>query len=208
MKRYAISGLVVFMILNQSVHGSSDSGVLPGKFDISGPALLTGNSAGVFLECNEAEPLQKVYLAGAEGKSMAVFDGRGKEYFRAELSPLVEFRTGCALGMHTVKIYDRKAMIVREISFKVDALTNVDDGGYYSGMFDLFNRGMRLFGKNGVGQTTFKGKTYQHFVYWVLDHFHTMKGMQYFEGIGHEIVDLFREAQRDNGMIMICPTTI
>lgn len=141
-------------------------------------------------------------LAGAEGNTISVFDGSGREYFQAKNAPIIKFRAGGALGRHTVKIYDRRNRILNELSFHVNASTKVDDKGYYSGMFNMFEKGMRLFGKDGVGTTNFQGETYHHFVYWLLDHFHTMKGMQYFEGIGHEIVDLFRKAQRENGMLM------
>jgi hypothetical protein len=202
MKRAAIFSLSIFMILIQSVQGLTNSGILPGEFENSVPLLLAGNSAGVFVECTEAVPLQTIYLAGAEGNSVSVFDGIGREYFQAENAPLIKFRAGGALGRHTVKIYDSRNRILDELSFHVDARTKVDDHGYYSGMFNMFEKGMRIFGNNGVGSTKFQGNTYHHFVHWLLDHFHTMKGMQYFEGTGHEIVDLFRQAQRENGMVM------
>ena len=86
---------------------------------------------------------------------------------------------------------------MEEISFQLDAHTRVDDQGYYAGMFDMFEKGMRIFGRDGVGAIAFEGKTYHYFVHWLLDHYHTMKGMQYFEGIGHEIVDFFRKGQRE-----------
>ncbi|MCK5461833.1 MAG: hypothetical protein KAI95_02415, partial [Bacteroidales bacterium] len=202
MKRHAFLCLTIFLVLIQSVYGSTGCGILPGEYKNPGPILLQDNSVGVFLECSKAEPLQTIYLAGAEGSSVSVFDGSGKKYFQAENDQLIMFRAGGALGIHTVKIYDRRNRILNELSFRVDASTKVDDNGYYSGMFKMFEKGMRLFAKNGVGLTEFQGNTYQHFVYWLLDHFHTMKGMQYFEGIGHEIVDLFRNAQRENGMVM------
>jgi hypothetical protein len=202
MKRSAIFSLAIFMILIQSVQSSVNSVILPGKFENSVIVLLAGNPSGVFVECTEAEPLQTVYLAGAEENSVSVFDGAGREYFQAKNTPLVKFRVGGALGRHTVKIYDCKMRILDELSFHVDARTKVEDNGYYSGMFNMFEKGMRLFAKNGVGTTKFQGNTYHYFVYWLLDHFHTMKGMQYFEGIGHEIVDLFRKAQRESGMVM------
>ena len=202
MKRYAVFSLAIFMGLIPSVQGSSRGGMNTCESEDSGPALLAGNSAGVFRECTESEPLQMIYLAGAEGNTISVFDGSGREYFQAKNAPIIKFRAGGALGRHTVKIYDRRNRILNELSFHVNASTKVDDKGYYSGMFNMFEKGMRLFGKDGVGTTNFQGETYHHFVYWLLDHFHTMKGMQYFEGIGHEIVDLFRKAQRENGMLM------
>jgi hypothetical protein len=202
MKKHAIFILAIIMGLIQSFQGSSLGEILPGEFEESGPVLLAGNATGIFRECNEVEPLQIIYLAGAEGNSISVYDGAGREYFQAQGAPIIEFRAGGALGRHTVKVYDRRNRILNELSFHLDARTKVDDHGYYSGMFNMFEKGMRVFGNNGVGSTKFRGNTYHHFVYWLLDHFHTMKGMQYFEGIGHETVDLFRQAQRENGMVM------
>ena len=202
MKIYPIISL--FMLVLWTEPGLCSSGmVIKGvPAEPSGPVLLTASAAGVFQACTRAEPLQMIYLAGAEGNAVSVFDGARKEYFHAENAQLLKFKAGGSLGIHTVRIYDRKKRVLDELNFTLDARTRVDDNGYYAGMFDLFEHGMRLFGKNGVGTTRFRGQTYHHFVHWLLDHYHTMKGMQYFEGIGHEIVDLFRLGQRENGMVM------
>lgn len=55
------------------------------------------------------------------------------------------------MGKHTVKMVDRKNRVLDELSFHVNAHTRVEDHGYYSGMFNMFEKGMRLFTKNGVG---------------------------------------------------------
>jgi hypothetical protein len=36
---------------------------------------------------------------------------------------------------------------------------------------------------------------------WVLDNFHTTKGLQYFLPNGKELIDIMRQSQRDDGMI-------
>jgi len=53
----------------------------------------------------------------------------------------------------------------------------------------------------GAETNTFFGKTYHYFVPWGLDHYHTMKGMQYFSPAGREYLDLMREYQRKDGLI-------
>jgi hypothetical protein len=175
---------------------------LSGQINDHAPYLLTGSTPGVLTECTHASPLQTIRLGGAEGMEFKVLDGDGMEYFHSKAGVLAGFRAGGALGTQTVSISDRKGREVHRLNFKLDASTVVDDGDYYTGMFRMFEHGMRLFAKDGMGTTRFRGTTYHHYVYWLLDHYHTMKGMQYFEGIGHEIVDLFREAQRENGMVM------
>ena len=202
MKKFCTICLSLVISLIQTAEGGSGRRIPDHQPDLPGPVLLTGDPQGDFRKLSKAEPLQMVYLAGAGGSSVSVFDAAGREYFHAKTAPLLRFRAGSALGMHTVRIYDRRKRVMEEISFQLDAHTRVDDQGYYAGMFDIFEKGMRIFGRDGVGAIAFEGKTYHYFVHWLLDHYHTMKGMQYFEGIGHEIVDFFRKGQRENGMVM------
>jgi hypothetical protein len=96
--------------------------------------LLLGFSSDVYLECTEANPLQMIYLAGAKGQSMKVYDGNGREYYQADIAPHMQFRAGGDLVKHSVMIFDRKNRILDELSFHVDASTKVDDHGYYSGI--------------------------------------------------------------------------
>ena len=42
---------------------------------------------------------------------------------------------------------------------------------------------------------------YDYYVPWIRDHVHTLKGMKYFERRGASLLDLFRETQREDGMI-------
>ena len=68
-------------------------------------------------------------------------------------------------------------------------------------MFDLFYKGMFADEKEGTYPVTWNGNTYHVFVPWVLDNFHTMKGMKYFLPNGKELIDIMRQAQREDGMI-------
>ncbi|MEJ1241672.1 hypothetical protein WBG78_26225 [Chryseolinea sp. T2] len=142
-----------------------------------------------------ARPLDKLVLANVNG-AVTVKDGNGNVYFTAKAGSAVVFSVGGALGKHTVFVTDRKE--TKELfSFTVDAATRIDDGGKYSSMFDLFERSMQT----DTGSVRWNGKRFRYFVPWGLDHFHTMKGLQYFYDFGTEFVDLMREAQRDDGMI-------
>ncbi|MEP7144158.1 MAG: hypothetical protein ABI707_14845, partial [Ferruginibacter sp.] len=107
---------------------------------------------------------------------------------------------GGAIGKHTVSVNDTKGKRTTILSFDVDAITDIDDGGYYKNMFDLFYKGMQGDPADS-SQVTWNGKKYHFFVPWILDHCQTMKGLKYFRSYGTEFVDLMREAQRKDGMI-------
>lgn len=142
-----------------------------------------------------ARPLDELLLTNING-TVTVKDGKGQTYFSVKASSSAVFAVGGALGRHTVLLTDRKG--TRELfTFAVDATTRIDDGGKYTSMFDLFERSMQT----DTGSVRWNGKKYRYFVPWGLDHFHTMKGLQYFYDFGTEFVDLMREAQRDDGMI-------
>ncbi len=68
-------------------------------------------------------------------------------------------------------------------------------------MFALFRRGMTVDQPGGVDTATWNGRTYHFFVSWVLDNYHTAKGMKYFSPYGTDFVDMMRAAQREDGMI-------
>ena len=45
------------------------------------------------------------------------------------------------------------------------------------------------------------GRTYHFFVNWVLDNYHTGKGMRYFSPYMTDLLDMMRSTQREDGMI-------
>lgn len=144
-----------------------------------------------------AAPLDKLFILGAKGEKIVVNDGQGKEYFRSATKPIVPFVVSGALGKHQVSSLDKQGKKTPLFTFEVKAQTQIDDGGYYKEMFEMFKKGL----DSEVGSVKWNGKTYNYFVPWTLDHCHTMKGLKYFSGAGHEFVDLMREAQREDGMI-------
>ncbi len=199
---------IPFLLIGQNMNHTASIDNIQAKNLISNGAFQSGSELntigefGILANFTKAAPLQVLHLSNITGSSILVTDGQGKEYVRKKVGTTAKFVVGGALGYHTVHILDIHGKVLEKSSFKVDAKTNVDDGGEYQLMFKLFHHGMRQFADNGMGQLDFKGTTYHYFVHWGLDHYHTMKGMQYFEGVGHEFIDLFRQAQRENGMIM------
>ena len=165
--------------------------------------MLHAQSLMISATVSSAKPLQQITLTGAKGSIVKVFDGAGKQYAAMMAKPFVSFIVGGALGTHTIRMYDAANKIIDSTSFEVDAQTNIDDGGYYKNMFQLFHNGMHADADapTGVYPITWNGKTYKVIVPWVLDNFQTMKGMKYFIPNGRELVDIMRQSQREDGMI-------
>ena len=150
---------------------------------------------------SSAQPLEIVALANTKGNFIRVFDGIGKEYASSAVSKITTFTVGGALGRHIIRIYNSGNKTVDSILFNVDAKTDINDGGYYKNMFDLFYKGMFADEKEGTYPIIWNGNTYHVFVPWVLDNFHTMKGKKYFLPNGKELINIMRQAQREDGMI-------
>jgi hypothetical protein len=147
------------------------------------------------------QPLQKLAVSNIKGNTIKVFDGNDREYFSSPVKSITEFTVGGALGKQVVRVYNQQNTITDSINFFVDAKTNIDDGGYYKNMFNLFYNGMFADVKEGTFSIEWNGKTYHVFVPWVLDNFQTMKGLKYFMPNGKELIDIMRQSQREDGMI-------
>lgn len=152
-------------------------------------------------EITSTHPLEQLALLNAKGNTIKIFDGNGKEYFSSVVKQPVAFIVGGALGTHTVRIYDANKKISDSLKFFVDAKTNIDDGGYYKQMFDLFYNGMFADVKEGTFPIEWNGKTYHVVVPWGLDNFHTSKGLKYFLPNEKELLEIQRQSQREDGMI-------
>ncbi len=153
---------------------------------------------------SSARPLEQLYISNPKGKSVVVSDGEGRVYFSSMAKPVIYFAVGGALGTHNVRMLDANKKVIDSLQFQVDAVTSIDDGGYYKNMFDLFYKGMHAdedADKNGTFPIDWDGKHYNVIVPWVLDNYQTMKGMKYFIPNGRELVDIMRKAQRSDGMI-------
>ena len=149
-----------------------------------------------------AKPLDQLTFSGIAGKSFQVLDAEGKIYATASLKPVNTFTVGGALGSHSLIIIDTKGKQSVIKRFVVQAVTSIDDGGYYKQMFDMYSRGMKRDGEGeGAFPIKWNSNQYHVFVPWVLDNYHTMKGMQYFSPSGKDLVDIMRQAQREDGMI-------
>ena len=142
-------------------------------------------------------PLDTVTVLDAPGSVLSVKDAKGREYVRIPSGPVVRFAAGGAAGSQTIRALGPKGSEQASLAFVLEPKTRITDrGGRMRELLDILFRSM-----NGVESIQWNGKTYRYFVSWLRDHVHTMKGMKYFEGIGAEAVDLYRESQRPDGMI-------
>jgi hypothetical protein len=169
--------------------------------DRQAPLLLRGDDDGAPQPVLSAQPLEELVLADTGAGTIEVRDGAQRPYFTAPAGDRVSFRAGGALGRQEVLIRDTAGREVGRLGFTLDAETSVDDGGKYRDMFALFRKGMNAYSPTGVESTVWNGKTYHYFVNWVLDNYHTAKGMKYFSPYGTEFVDMMRAVQREDGMI-------
>jgi hypothetical protein len=165
------------------------------------PILLQGSDDGAPLSAVRAKPLERLVLCNAGAGTVEVRDAAHRLYFSAPVDGQISFLAGGMLGRHEVLLRDRAGHERGRIEFTLDAETSVDDGGRFTDMFTLFRKGMNAYSPTGVESTVWNGRTYHYFVNWVLDNYHTAKGMKYFSPVESEFIDMMREAQREDGMI-------
>jgi hypothetical protein len=145
-------------------------------------AQISRLTSGVAKPVTQAKPLEQLYIINPGGNIVSVTDGDGKVYLRTSAKPVISFTVGGALGKHIISVTDNNGKKKKIFEFEVIAHTEIDDGGYYKDMFHLFYQGMfaDVDAKEGTFEVTWNGKTYHVVVPWVLDNFHTMKGIKYF----------------------------
>jgi len=149
-----------------------------------------------------AQPLETLLLVGADSATVSVVDSEGREYVRVPAKPELSFTVAGALGTHTVRALDEAGKTVRRVTFDVDAATGIDDRtGEYRDLLEICDRTMRCYDPSGATAFEWKGRTYHWFVYWILDHSHTGKGMQFFSPHMNGLVDIMKQVQRADGMI-------
>ncbi len=109
---------------------------------------------------SEAKPLDELIVVGAKGKQIQISDGDGVIYFVSNVREMIPFTVGGALGTHTVNLISASGIKSVLFLFRVNAVTDINDGGYYKKMFDLFYKGMDAGKETGI---SWNGKYYQVF---------------------------------------------
>jgi hypothetical protein len=132
---------------------------------------------------------------------LTVTDANNKTYFSSKASQHVVFKAGGVAGTHKITVADKKGKILATATFTLEAPTAVNDGGKYSGLFDILYKGMTANGRRGYSDFKWNDKSYKFYVSWDLDNSNVMNGIQYFLPYGNGLTDLLRETQRKDGMI-------
>jgi hypothetical protein len=146
-------------------------------------------------------PLDELIVACQPAGLISISDGKGVEYFKTKISGKQSFFAGGAPGLQTARLFNIKGKLTASTTFRVEAQTDISDGGKISELFNLLHNGMLVYSPTGYEEVNWNGRTYRYFVNWVLDNNNTMKGMQYFSPYSRDLVDLFRENQKSDGMI-------
>ena len=146
-------------------------------------------------------PLDELVVVCQSAGYVTITDGKGVEYLKTPVTGKKSFITGGATGLHMARLFDTKGNLLGTTTFPVSAKTSISDGARISELFSLLYNGMLVYSPSGYEEVTWNGKTYRYFVNWVLDNNNTMKGMQYFSPYSRDLVDLFREKQKPDGMI-------
>jgi hypothetical protein len=146
-------------------------------------------------------PLDEIVVLCQPAGYLSITDGKGVEYLKTYASDKLSFLAGGAPGIQTASLSDKSGNMICSTKFYVEAQTDISDGGKISELFKLLHNGMLVYSLSGYEEVIWNSKTYRYFVNWVLDNNNTMKGMQYFSPYSRDLVDLFRENQKSDGMI-------
>jgi hypothetical protein len=173
------------------------------------PALAPAEDTRLRLEAEAPlasfEPLQTVSLDGGGPGTLSVVDARGREYVRRAVDGPASFLAGGAAGIQNARLLDARGRALSAVRFRLAPRTRVSEPtGHVAALLAMLEKSMSDWdesGPSGIGTLDWRGQIRHYYVHWIRDHVHTLKGMKYFDGSGAEVVDVFRDAQREDGMI-------
>jgi hypothetical protein len=164
--------------------------------------LFSQNEIKLLTPADEVKPLTELSFKMNEGAAVKVFDGKGMEYFSSPAKSIITFTVGGAAGKQLIRVYDKHKEAVDSLAFNLTANTDIDDGGVYKKLFNVLHKGMLVYSEDGTeSPIKWRGVSRHFLVPWILDNYHTMKGMQYFNDYGKNLVDVMKLMQRKDGMI-------
>ncbi|PWH17693.1 MAG: hypothetical protein DDG60_01585 [Anaerolineae bacterium] len=145
-------------------------------------------------------PLQILTLQQVPPGLLTISDGRGRAYFSQNVSGEVSFTAGGAAGWHTAKVTDENGAELACLQFRLEPRTELrESSGQFRELLDICYYTMADEALKHY--TRYQGKTYYYLVDWLRDHVHTLKGMKYFEPKVRSGIELYRDSQREDGMI-------
>ena len=149
------------------------------------------------------KPFDEITVNGFKNGTVQILDGNGNLLLsRPVKGKPFTFKTGGALGTHTILFLDPKGVLKDRTTYKLDAKTDIlDEGGRYKNLLDMLYWTMVSEWNGPASVSRYNGKIYEFFVCWLRDHVHAMKGMKYFYPNLKSAINLYAEHQREDGMI-------
>lgn len=152
------------------------------------------------LPSQPTSPLQTLTLRDVPPGLLTVSDGRGRVYVSQTVSGEASFTAGGAAGWHTARVCDESGMELQSLQFRLEAHTQIQESsGHFRELLDICYYTMADEALKHY--TRYQGKTYYYLVDWLRDHVHTLKGMKYFEPKLRSGIELYRDSQREDGLI-------
>jgi hypothetical protein len=150
-------------------------------------------------------PLEKITIVGAEVGTVTVTDALGRAYVRVQAAPEITFTVGGALGNHAIILDNGAEQPPERLIFRVAAKTEIDDaGGRFAELLQMLYYSMVSEVRSDWSDSPYvryQNRIYRFFVRWLRDHVHVLKGMKYFSPDAQDGIDLYRDSQREDGMI-------
>ncbi|MGC9341747.1 MAG: hypothetical protein ACP5E3_03525 [Bacteroidales bacterium] len=148
------------------------------------------------------KPLENIKIWTKEGGIITVYDSEGDYYFRDNINENIEFRVGGAIGNQAIVLSNDKDRILDIKIIKADTKTFIaDEKKEFSKLLDTMYRTMISTSYGNGRKVFYNGDYYTYFSSWFQDHVYVMKGMKYFYPEWKSGIDLYAEAQREDGMI-------
>jgi hypothetical protein len=163
------------------------------------PLIISLATPGIVT--TSVQPLQEVVLVDVAGARVQVSDALGRVYADVPAQPEVRFRAGGACGWHEIRVVDAQGKTLSTTRFRLKAQTSIE---HPSGEFSKLLRLCEMSFLSRKGDKTlilWRDRIYSLFVSWLRDHTHVLKAARYFEPHVKDGTDLFRESQREDGMI-------
>ncbi len=147
-------------------------------------------------------PLEEVTISGLpQDAVLRVLDGTGDVYVEKDVKGDAVFKVGGALGRHTVIVESAEDIMILD-GFKVNCETRFDDGDdWFSHLLNILFYTVSSTNYRRGTVVRLNGKNYTYMSSWIYDHMHGMLGLQYYQDGIKDMVDLFAEGQREDGMI-------
>ncbi len=150
----------------------------------------------------QACPLDTVTVtAEPAAEVVKVFDGEGRPYAEGA-GPRFVFEVSGTLGYHVVAAYDQDGRERHRISFKVDCATEIDDlGGRFKKMLYMLRCTFEQMYAQKKNRICDGERVYHLHIITSRDTIFVHKGGKYFFRDLKDVIDLFAEHQRDDGMV-------